>query len=142
MASIESLLNPLPSGSPAPRGQDDPAGGDALSTPAYNTQTNERHRAAYNAPRAKKPKLPKDAPIFTRGKVRGELRYPPHEYQDAELAAEHRRFQIHPMGHIAEFPRHIPYNSEKKSFLDKTGRESFEGGKTMVALFLSGGLDN
>ncbi|KAM5438470.1 hypothetical protein MferCBS31731_005047 [Microsporum ferrugineum] len=35
-------------------------------------------------------------------------------------------FEIHPMGHITEFPRHIPYNSEKKSFLEKTGRESFE----------------
>lgn len=29
--------------------------------------------------------------------------------------------------HIVEYPRHIPYNSEKKSFLEKTGRESFEG---------------
>lgn len=31
------------------------------------------------------------------------------------------------MGHIAEYPRHIPYNSEKKTFQEKTGRESFEG---------------
>ncbi|KAN0087393.1 Transcription regulator HTH, APSES-type DNA-binding domain containing protein [Elaphomyces granulatus] len=30
------------------------------------------------------------------------------------------------MGQISHYPRHIPYNSEKKSFLEKTGRESFE----------------
>lgn len=32
------------------------------------------------------------------------------------------------MGKIGEYCRHIPYNSEKKGFLERTGRESFEGG--------------
>jgi hypothetical protein len=31
------------------------------------------------------------------------------------------------MGDIAEYARHIPYNSDKKSFQERTGRESFEG---------------
>jgi hypothetical protein len=26
-----------------------------------------------------------------------------------------------------EYPRHVPYNSEKKSFLEKTQRDGFEG---------------
>ena len=71
--------------------------------------------------------MTKDAPVFEKGDVRGELRYPPYEEQDEELARWHRKFQIHPMGEISHYPRHIPYNSEKKSFLEKTGRESFEG---------------
>ncbi|KAL1966207.1 hypothetical protein VTN77DRAFT_4759 [Rasamsonia byssochlamydoides] len=112
MASIRSLLNPLP--------ESHSRGGPLPTSSSFTGHD----RPAYH--RAKKQKMPKDVPIFNRGKVRGELRYPPCEYQDAKLAEEHRRFQIHPMGQIGEFPRHIPYNSEKKSFLEKTGRESFE----------------
>ena len=78
-------------------------------------------------PPRKKLKVAKDAAIFVRKDARGEIRYPPCEYQDAELAAAHAAFMIHPMGHISEYPRHIPYTSEKKAFFEKTGRESFEG---------------
>ncbi|KAE8132764.1 hypothetical protein BDV38DRAFT_296670 [Aspergillus pseudotamarii] len=78
-------------------------------------------------PRQKRPKLAKDAPIFNRGKIRGELRYPPCEERSEALTKAHRDFQLHPMGDIVEYPRHIPYNSDKKSFQEKTGRESFEG---------------
>ncbi|KAL9109717.1 MAG: hypothetical protein Q9227_005586 [Pyrenula ochraceoflavens] len=77
-------------------------------------------------PPRKKAKISKDAAIFARGNIRGECRFPPCEYQDKIIAAEHRKYRIHPIGHIAEFPRHIPYNSEKRSFLEATGRESFE----------------
>lgn len=72
-------------------------------------------------------KLTKDAPVFTKGKIRGELRYPPCEMRDEALTRLHQHFQIHPMGRIADYPRHIPYNSDKKSFQERTGRESFEG---------------
>lgn len=75
----------------------------------------------------KKAKVPKDAAVFIKGKVRGELRYPPDEFQNEEIRARHEEFELHPMGHITEYPRHIPYNSEKKMFLERTGRESFEG---------------
>ncbi|KAE8330376.1 hypothetical protein BDV39DRAFT_213113 [Aspergillus sergii] len=78
-------------------------------------------------PRQKRPKIAKDAPIFNRGKIRGELRYPPCEERSEALIQAHRQFQLHPMGDIVEYPRHIPYNSDKKSFQEKTGRESFEG---------------
>lgn len=71
--------------------------------------------------------MSKDAAIFAKGKAEGEIRYCPCEIQDAETAKQHATFQVYPIGHIAEYPRHIPYNSEKKSFLEKTGRESFEG---------------
>ncbi|KAI9875121.1 MAG: hypothetical protein M1830_008859 [Pleopsidium flavum] len=70
--------------------------------------------------------MTKDAAIFAKGKIKGQIRYPPCEVQDEEIAVQHRRFRVYPMGHIADYCRHIPYNSEKKSFLEKTGRESFE----------------
>ncbi|KAK2749406.1 hypothetical protein FQN57_006338 [Myotisia sp. PD_48] len=114
MASIASLLNPEP---------EVLVQGYKLLAPCANR--NPRVVPSV-PPREKKQKVSKDAPIFTRGIPRGQVRYPPCEYQDERLAAEHRLFKIHPMGQITEFPRHIPYNSEKKSFLEKTGRESFE----------------
>ena len=75
----------------------------------------------------KKPKICKDAAVFATGPTRGELRYRPDEFRDEALKAHHEEFGIYPMGNIADYPRHIPYNSEKKTFLIKTGREHFEG---------------
>jgi hypothetical protein len=80
--------------------------------------------------RVKRQKIAKDAPVFKLDKPRGEIRYPPCEYRDEHLKKEHEKFEIFPMGkegEISGFPRHVPYNSEKKSFLEKTGRECFEG---------------
>ncbi|KAI4851238.1 hypothetical protein E4T44_02247 [Aureobasidium sp. EXF-8845] len=85
-------------------------------------------------------KMAKDAPVFNRNPARGEVHYPPFEVSDKcamltkrerqELAENHRRFNIFPNGNdeglIRDFVRHIPYNSEKKAFSDKTGREAFE----------------
>ncbi|KAH8435236.1 putative APSES transcription factor Xbp1 [Aspergillus melleus] len=82
--------------------------------------------ASRAASRQKREKPPKDAAIFKREKIRGQLRYPPCEERDEELARIHREFQLYPMGEIGLYPRHIPYNSDKKSFQDRTGRESFE----------------
>ena len=116
MIPIASLLNP--SSTSFERRRD-------RSVPRSTGETPERP-TPLESPR-KKQKLSKDAPIFAKGKTKGEVRYTPCELQDEEIAAEHRRFQIYPMGQISEYCRHIPYNSEKKSFLEKTGRESFEG---------------
>ncbi|KAF9892037.1 hypothetical protein FE257_002443 [Aspergillus nanangensis] len=112
MASIKSLLNPMPDESQAKY--------CSLPSPALTTVTSPP------SSRPKKQKLAKDAAIFTRDKTRGKLRYSPCEDRDEELTRRHREFQLYPMGNIADFPRHIPYNSDKKSFQEKTGRESFE----------------
>jgi hypothetical protein len=79
----------------------------------------------------KRPKVPKDAPIFSEGtKTVGYVNYPPHEVEnDRSLMAEHERFQVFPLGAGEIYKkgvRHIPYNSDKKDFLDKTGRDAFE----------------
>lgn len=78
--------------------------------------------------------------MFNRNPARGEVNYAPFEVSDRcamlskrerqELAEQHHRFRIFPnggdQGLIRDFVRHIPYNSEKKAFSDKTGREAFE----------------
>jgi hypothetical protein len=115
MAAIHSLLNPMPEAEEC-----------SLQLPSPCSSAYTRNFSP-PPPSRKKQKVSKDAAVFTRGIIRGECRYPPCEYQDEILAAHHRQYELHPMGRIAEYPRHIPYNSEKKSFLDKTGRESFEG---------------
>lgn len=97
MSSIKDLLNPLPEERPRPTA------------------------------REKRARMPKDAPLFRPGPPRGEVRYPPFETSNEKLLQQHREFQLHPMGRIAEFPRHIPYQSDKKSFQEKTGRDSFNG---------------
>lgn len=80
-----------------------------------------------SAPRRQK--IPKDAAIFTDAKVHVPVNFPPYETCDnEELASQHRRFQIYPLGNIyKKGARRIPYNSEKKDFMGKTGRDAFEG---------------
>jgi hypothetical protein len=77
----------------------------------------------------KRPKVAKDAPVFSEGnKIVGFVNYPPHEADESrDLQVEHERFQVFPRGEIfKKGVRHIPYNSDKKDFLDKTGRDAFE----------------
>lgn len=102
MLSIGSLLNPVP-------------------------ERRIHFRTPFTAPREKRLKMAKDAPIFRPGKTQGECRYPPHENPDPELEKIHREFSLHPMGLIGKYPRHIPYASDKKTFQERTGRDSFHG---------------
>ncbi|OKL61494.1 hypothetical protein UA08_03334 [Talaromyces atroroseus] len=124
MASIESLLNPLPSS----QGRGSRSRYDESIAPfsLVNAPETDQDRGVFAPPRVKKSKMPKDAPVFIKGEVRGEVRYPPCEERDEVLAEQHRMFSIHPMGRISEYPRHIPYSSEKKTLMEKTARESFE----------------
>jgi len=77
----------------------------------------------------KKYKDAKDAPKFERGDPRGNVLYPPYEAdtQDTEIMRQYKKFGIFPCGDISLYPRHIPYTSEKKSFLARTGKSGFEG---------------
>ncbi|KAL9038142.1 MAG: hypothetical protein Q9180_003309 [Flavoplaca navasiana] len=73
----------------------------------------------------KRPKLCKDEATFIKGKPQIEVNYWPCEFQDEKAAAEHRKYKVYPFGEIAEYCKHVPYRSEKKTFLSKTGREGF-----------------
>ncbi|KAG9189040.1 hypothetical protein G6011_05908 [Alternaria panax] len=80
-------------------------------------------------PAPRRQKIPKDAPIFSEGnRTVGNVNFLPHEAgNNHELLQHHRRFQIYPLGEILKKGvRHIPYNSDKKAFHEKTGREAFE----------------
>lgn len=115
---IQSLLNPFCGDQPGHRSSESPILA-AIS-----------HSVVPYTSAPKRPKVPKDAAIFTDGsKIQGTINFPPYEYgDDEELDAQHRKFQIYPIGEIlTKGARHIPYNSEKKDFMLKTGREAFEG---------------
>ncbi|KAL4808142.1 hypothetical protein BDV18DRAFT_158254 [Aspergillus unguis] len=113
MASIPFLLNPAP----------EPIRPNHYPFPTPSP-TNSTSTVMLRSPRHKKQKMAKDAPIFQRGKPRGDVNYPPQEVR--RFANELREFRVHPCGNIADYPRHIPYNSDKKTFQERTGRESFE----------------
>lgn len=72
-------------------------------------------------------KMPKDLNSLVKSKVKGTVNFPPFEVVDEVSLREIERYQICPFGRIQEYCRHIPYNSGKKDFHNKTGRESFEG---------------
>ena len=131
MASIRNLLNPVPERQEKEAEENDTDQSQLLS-PASSYYDRLDSPSSPLTPR-KKPKISKDQAVFIRGTIRGECRYPPHEYQDETLAAYHEKFEVFPIGEIAEYPRHIPYNSEKKLFMEKTGRECFEGNLCITA---------
>lgn len=116
MASIRDLLNPLPE----PRQYQADRARRLETPPPLKTDM-------ISPPREKRSKVVKDGAVFRVGTVQGELRYPPCEERDEHLTKIHTEWRLHPMGKIVDYPRHIPYQSEKKSFSGKTGRDSFHG---------------
>lgn len=111
---ISSLLNPFCTDSSLHGSPEPPT---RLSRPVVTAGLSRRQR------------VPKDAPVFTEGnKTVGHVNFPPHEAgYDQHLKDQHRRFQVFPAGQISrKGVRHIPYNSDKKDFLEKTGRDAFE----------------
>ena len=115
MVTVASLLNPL---------YEEP---HPFPSPVCSTRFTPDVSSTSSPPSAKRKKLAKDAAVFSRGKVRGEIRYPPWESYDPQTLEELKKFSIYPLNRIAEYRRHIPYNSNKKTFLDKTGRDGFDG---------------
>jgi hypothetical protein len=97
------------------------------STPQCTPASKQETAISTFLPPFKKQKMAKDAAIFTRGKVTGEIRFPPFEDYDEKTIADLMGFFVFPIGQISEYRRHIPYNSDKKNFLQKTGRGAFEG---------------
>lgn len=71
--------------------------------------------------------MAKDSASFVKSKAKGTVNFPPFENLDDLSMREIKRYQISPLGKIQEHCRHIPYNSGKKDFYEKTSRESFEG---------------
>ncbi|KAL2754404.1 hypothetical protein ACRALDRAFT_1081455 [Sodiomyces alcalophilus JCM 7366] len=70
--------------------------------------------------------MAKDSVSISKSKPRGTINFYPFEHVDEATLREIMRFHVHPFGQIQNSCAHIPYNSEKKDFYIKTGRESFE----------------
>jgi hypothetical protein len=119
---VEMLLNPVSS-------EDDKECRSAVTPVPHGPRPQTPYQSAVSPlPRARGQKLPKDAPIFRKGEPKGNVQFPPHEAgDDEELRKQHEHFQLFPMGEIATYCHHIPYSSDKKTFLSKTGRDAFEG---------------
>lgn len=115
MVSVASLLNPTTPETQPP---------NPLPRPCSTRYSPGPPR---RVPLARKPKLCKDEATFIKGKPQEEVRYWPCEEQGGHIAAEHQKFKLYPIGHITEYCKHVPYRSEKKAFLNKTGREGFHG---------------
>ena len=115
MVPVASLLNPTP---PSPERFQD-----------YQKPTFKKYLEQSSPPLAplKKQKMSKAAATFVKGQTKGDVNYPPYEIQDEATAAEHKIFEVLPIGQIGEYPKRIPYNSEKKTFQRKTGMDGFEG---------------
>jgi len=126
MLSVASLLNPVNS---EPRGVRQPSSPSSSLCTSSSTHGSPQLSAQSSI---KKQKMTKDGAVFAKGKIKGEVNYPPFENLDEETMREVQKFRVYPLGKIQEYCRHIPYNSEKKSFLEKTGRESFEGTMTLL----------
>lgn len=74
-----------------------------------------------------KQKIPKSAALLPASRPKGIVTFYPHERLDEASLRLVRRFRVRSFGNIQDHSRHIPYNSGKKDFFEKTGRESFEG---------------
>lgn len=69
----------------------------------------------------------RDSNSLAKSKVRGPVQFAPFESLDHAALQHIQRFRIRPYGNIHQSSTHIPYNSGKKDFHEKTGREGFEG---------------
>lgn len=130
MMSIKSLLNPYQS----PLGQTECKRLSTTCSNLYSSQSSsplissyEQQSPILSTYEKEDSPLPKDVTRFAISRTKGEIRYVPCEARDEEVAAQHQLFQIYPMCGIAKYCKTIPYSSEKKGFLEKTGREGFEG---------------
>ena len=115
MVPVASLLNPTP-----------PSSERFRDYQIHTFKKDLKQSSSLLAP-LKKQKMSKAAATFVKGQTRGPVNYPPYEIQDEATAAEHERFEVQPVGQIGEYPKRIPYNSEKKTFQQKTGMDGFEG---------------
>ncbi|KAL9580685.1 MAG: hypothetical protein Q9212_004344 [Teloschistes hypoglaucus] len=114
MLSVASLLNPDPPLSELPSPLPSPC--STLYSPSASLRT----------PLVRKHKLCKDEATFVKGIPQIKVNYWPCELQNEKATAEHSKYQLYPFGRIAEFCKHVPYRSEKKTILNKTGREGFD----------------
>lgn len=122
MLSLQALLNPAsPSHSVTCFRQSE----TVLATESTSLSTEAQ--TATDVPPA--PEIQPSASIISMAKPKppGPINFAPFEEIDQASYREMCRFRVSPFGKIRQSCQHIPYNSSKKDFFEKTGRESIEG---------------
>ncbi|RKF65892.1 putative apses transcription factor xbp1 [Erysiphe neolycopersici] len=115
MLSVASLLNPVKSEQ------------NEMSSLPSKSSSRVRKSSPSKLPTTTKKQVPKKYEmLIPKPTFYGDIRYPPFEELDEQIMDDIRRFQVNSLGMIKDQSRHIPYNSGKNNFLEKTGRESFE----------------
>lgn len=116
MLPLHSLLNPASPGHPvASFRKPDPTLVASPSASTADASPVAKAKSSGNVSNMAKPKL------------QGPVNFAPFEDVDQVSYRELCRFRVSPFGQIRQSCEHIPYNSSKKDFFEKTGRESIEG---------------
>jgi hypothetical protein len=138
MLRINNLLNPMNNSNNQADGST-----SIRSTPAYTvndfTSTPTPGPDTPLTPAStKRQKNGKGKPVTKRATPKGVVNYRPHECNDNVVCADaalrreiidkhcHYQVSIEGEGLISDYPKHIPYTSDKKDFQTKTGRDAFE----------------
>ena len=138
MLRINNLLNPMNHSNVQ---ADSPA--SLCTTPTYSvndfTSTPTPSPDTPLTPAStKRQKNGKGKPVTKRAMPKGVVNYRPYECKENiicadnalrnEIIDQHRHFQVSIEGEglISDYPKHIPYTSDKKDFHNKTGRDAFE----------------
>ncbi|KAK3294036.1 uncharacterized protein B0H64DRAFT_179013 [Chaetomium fimeti] len=119
MVSVAALLNPEPPRAPLPTSRPPPVS-PSQRTVAFRSQPTPV------TPSIETLRMTEDSKNAPRCTARAVMNFPPFEVLDGSSLCEVRKFQVHPFGSIQETCERIPYNSGKKDFFTKTGREGFE----------------
>ncbi|PHH86263.1 hypothetical protein CDD83_10490 [Cordyceps sp. RAO-2017] len=125
MLPLQSLLNPASPDERTDGSRQSSPASIAIST-ADNTPISRERMDSQLALRRTTSR--NTAPLL-KSRTQGPVKFPPFESVDAEAIREIARFQITPFGQIQQCCEHIPYNSTKRNFFEKTGRESIEAFK-------------
>ncbi|KAM0259046.1 hypothetical protein ACHAQJ_003547 [Trichoderma viride] len=122
MLPLQALLN---STSPDPFVTSSRQSGPVLTASSTSLPT-EALRDTTGVSLVQKAKLPTNVVSMTKPKPQGSINFPPFEDIEEASYQEMCRFRVSPFGQIRQSCQHIPYNSSKKDFFEKTGRESIE----------------
>ncbi|KAK5660492.1 hypothetical protein OQA88_13040 [Cercophora sp. LCS_1] len=118
MADIASLLNPDPSRTLLPTAV------PALDSPLCLTAA-IRDDQTPGSEHPRPSTMVRDSKS-AKSRAKGVVNFPPFEDLDEAYLRAVRQFRVTPFGTIKDNRRHIPYNSGKRAFSRKTGREGFE----------------
>ncbi|KAL6898361.1 hypothetical protein GGI43DRAFT_385236 [Trichoderma evansii] len=122
MLSLQALLNPASPGHSATSFRQS----DSLLATSSTIQPIEVLQTTIDVSPSPKAKSSAGVANMTRSKPLGPINFAPFEEIDQASYREICRFRVSPFGKIRQSCQHIPYNSSKKDFFEKTGRESIE----------------